>query len=95
MQSRGGSTSHPTRSAPWGATWVGPVCGFVGALAVMITWRIFHWPYLRESSLALMFFLAMGVSAYRNGALRAHPVRVSLVVLAFAVLGAAMGHIPV
>ena len=87
------SSESPRVSRPWGESWIGPACGFVGAVIVNIVWRRSNLPYRLEFALAVMLFIMISVTAYVNGGWRAHPWRVLLFVILVPALGAALGHL--
>jgi len=95
MQSGDAGQTGVRNRAAWGDRWAAPASGFLGAVLVIVVWRMLHWPFLRETSGGVLFFLMTFVSAYRAGRIRTHPVSSLSFVAIFTVLGVAMGHIPV
>jgi uncharacterized membrane protein YoaK (UPF0700 family) len=67
--------------------------GLFAALVVILVWRIEQWPYRLETTMAVMFAAITLVSAVRNGRLAKQPVATLFLGGAFAVLGAAIGHL--
>jgi hypothetical protein len=86
------SSESPRVSRLRGELWIGPACGFVGAVIVNIVWRRLDLPYRLEFVLALYLFIATSVTAYVNGGWRAHPWRVVLLVILFPAVGVMFGH---
>lgn len=94
---RGSSTDRhpPTRSPSAKSQWVAPLCGLAVSAIVLFVWRPLHWPYPREFSLGLLFFVMIGLGSVRDGSLRSRPWRTLAFVAVSTVIGAAIAHIPV
>ena len=86
--------THSRTTLPRREHRVAPVAGLVGAVLVIVVWRVLGLPYLRETAGGMMFLFMTGVSAYRDGRIKAHPLGSLSFIGFFTILGIAIGHIP-
>ena len=67
--------------------------GIAAELAVILVWRVEHWPYRLETAMAVLFAVMILVSTYRSGLLAKQPAAALLFAAVFAFAGAVIGHL--